>query len=80
MKYRYRGKISYTMDEHHPYVKYDKEWFKRKEYTFEDTYFFSKSYSVEDIRSLIQHDLMLVAGGGYSTNYINNIRFEIKQL
>jgi len=26
MKYRYRGKISYTMDEHHPYVKYDKEW------------------------------------------------------
>jgi len=80
MKYRYYGKISYTMDEQHPDIKYDKDWFKCKEYTFEDTYFFPDSYEMEEIKSHIKHDLMLVAGGGYNTDHIHDVRFEIKQL
>ena len=80
MKIRYNGKITYTMTENHPDWEYSKKSIKYK-YTFEDNYFFDSAiYGNEDIKNIkshIKNDLMLVAGGGYSTEHIIVDKIEI---
>lgn len=78
-KIRYKAKITFTMDEKHPDIKYVKDWTKDKEFTFDDVYEFSEDYSREEIERYIKHDLKLVAGGGYNTEHIHNVKFEIKR-
>ena len=46
---------------------------------FADYYEFSMDYTMDEIESHIKHDLMLVAGGGYNTDHIHNVNFEIRQ-
>ena len=80
MKIKYNGKIAYSIDKNHPDIKCVDGWTEDKIYTFEDTYIFEYGYyTTEEIKSHIQNDLMLVAGGGYNTKHIHNVSFEIKQ-
>ena len=48
-------------------------------YEFADYYEFSMDYTKDEIESYIKQDLKLVAGGGYDTEHIHNVNFEIRQ-
>ena len=80
MKIKYYGEISFTMDSNHPDVKCVEDWTEDKVLTFSDTYSFAYPCEKEEIESAIKHDLMLVAGGGYNTDHIHNVKFVIKQV
>ena len=79
LKYRFYGKITYTIDREHPDVRYVKDWAEDKVLEFEDHYYFGTDYTVDEVKSYIEHDLMLVAGGGYKTDHVHNVKFEIRQ-
>ena len=79
LKYRFHGKITFIMDKVHPDVKCVEDWTEDKVMKFADYYEFSTDYTKDEIESYIKHDLMLVAGGGYNTDHIHNVTFEIKQ-
>lgn len=74
---KYHGKISFTTDKDHPDVKYVEDWKEDKVLTIEDTYTFNGDYAEENIIAYIKNDLSLVAGGGYNTDHIHNVAFEI---
>lgn len=77
---RYKAKISFTVDEEHPDIGYMNDWSAEKVYTFEDTYQFNDEYSNDYMTEYIKHDLMLIAGGGYNTKHIHNVKFNIKKV
>lgn len=79
---KYNAKIYYTMDEDHPDLDYIKDWTEDKEFNFSNTYTFDdKIYGDEEIiLNHIKKDLRLVAGGGYNSEHIHNVRFEIKRI
>ena len=74
------GKITYTIDKTHPDIKCVEDYTEEKIFTFEDTYTFNGDYPMENIKAYIKNDLMLVAGGGYNTDHIHNVKFEIKRV
>lgn len=76
---KYHGKISFTIDKEHPDIEYVKDWTEEKVLTIEDTYTFNSDYAKEDIIAYIKNDLGLVAGGGYNTDHIHNVAFEIEK-
>lgn len=74
---KYDGKISFTIDKNHPdYV----DSYDGLTFTFEDTYKLNDDYTEEDAVAFIKRDLKLVAGGGYNTEHIHNVTFEIKRI
>lgn len=82
---KYYGKITYEIDKNHPDVNYVAGgWYKGKVFKYEDTYGFDERlYSPEDhyiLVNSIKKDLKLVAGGGYNTNHIHNVKFEIQRI
>lgn len=77
---KYHGKITYIIDKAHPDIKYVEDYTEEKIFTFEDTYSFNGEYSKEDVTEYIKRDLMLVAGGGYNTEHIHNVKFEINRV
>ncbi len=80
---KYYGKISYTIDVDHPDRKYVKDWTEDKVLEFDDTYTFSDYYDDcdnDEFVRYIQHDLKLVAGGGYDYEHIHNVKFDIKKI
>ena len=79
LKYRFYGKITYTIDKGHPDVKCVENWTEDKVLEFADHYTFTMDYTKDEIESYIKHDLMLVAGGGYNAEHIHNVNFEIRQ-
>lgn len=76
---KYHGKISFTIDKEHPDIKYVPDWEENKVLTIEDTYTFDGDYTKENIIAYIKNDLSLVAGGGYNTDHIHNVVFEVKK-
>ena len=76
---KYHGKISFTIDKGHPDIKYVNDWTEDKILTFADTYTFNDDYTEESIIQYIKRDLSLVAGGGYNTDHISNVTFEIEK-
>ena len=74
---KYYGKISFTIDKGHSDIKYVPDWKEGKVLTIKDTYIFDGDYTKENIIAYIKNDLSLVAGGGYSTDHIHNVEFEI---
>ena len=56
MKYRYHGKIKYTMDKEHPDVKYVDNWTEDKVFTSEDIYHIDKDdfYGEDEIIDYIK--------------------------
>jgi len=88
-KKKIRGTIRYTMDKYHPDYSCTLPVKDRdKVQEFSDTYMFdvnnprSMQYgaTMENMISYMKHDLMLVAGGGYTTAHIHNISFEFKEV
>lgn len=81
---KYNAKIYYTIDKNHPDIEYVKDWTEDKEFDFSDTYTFNDEiYENEDeemILNYIKKDLRLIAGGGYNSEHIHNVRFEIKRI
>lgn len=76
---KYHGKISFTIDKEHPDIKCVPDWEENKVLTIEDTYSFDEDYTKENVIAYIKNDLSLVAGGGYNTNHIHNVVFEIEK-
>lgn len=76
---KYNGKITFTIDKNHPDIKQVKDWMENKEFTFEDVYTFSEGIPMENIKEYIKRDLTLVAGGGYDSKHIHNLKFDIKK-
>lgn len=78
---KYYGKITYEIDENHPVASV---WCKGNVFEYEDYYEFDERlYSPEDrdvFVNYIKMDLKLVAGGGYNTNHIRNVKFEIYRI
>ena len=83
---KYYGKITYEIDENHPDVNYVAcgSWYTGKVLEYEDTYEFDERlYSSEDHNMFvifIKKDLKLIAGGGYNTDHIHNVKFEIYRM
>lgn len=80
MRQRYNAKIRFTIDKDHPDIKCVKNWTEKKKFTFEDVYIFTEDYSEEYILYHIKRDMCLVAGGGFNTAHIHNVKFDIKKL
>ena len=78
-KKKYYGEINFTMDKNHPDIKCVEDWTEDKVFTFSDTYYFPVDYEKEEITSCIKRDLKLVAGGGYNSDHIHNVKFVIVQ-
>lgn len=74
------GKISYTVDAGHPDIQYIKDWSKSKILTFDDVYTFDDCYTFEDVEGYVKNDLSLIAGGGYNSRHIHNVKFEITRV
>lgn len=79
LRRRFYGKITFTMDKEHPDIKCVENWTEDKVFEFADYYEFSMDYTKDEIESYIKQDLKLVAGGGYDTEHIHNVNFEIRQ-
>lgn len=76
VKRKFNAKINCTIDEEHPF------FWKEKEYSFSDIYEIDDRYfwTEDEILSYIKDDLALVAGGGYNTDHIHNVSFEITEI
>lgn len=80
---KYIGKIYYTMDKDHPDVRCVKDWTEDKEYSFMDEYDFAEIYDEEDTKCIVNYikkDLKLIAGGGYNSDHIHNVKFDIHKV
>jgi len=71
------AKITFTIDENHPDFKYVND--PKKELNFIDIYTDKNDYydNYEQFESMVKSDLMVIAGGGYSTDHVNNVKFDI---
>ena len=76
---KYYGKINYTIDKNHPDIQYVEGWAKDKMLNFDDTYTFDDGYTERDCINYIKRDLRLIAGGGYNSDHIHNVKFEIER-
>lgn len=67
--------IYYTMDRKHPDFQYVKD--TKKELSYMDTYIFDVGMypTKEDRERYMKSDLRLVAGGGYDSKHIHNVKF-----
>lgn len=76
--YKFKATIKYDCDSNHP----DAPGERGLEYT--NTYTFHPNFwgygEPEEMRLHMMHDLALIAGGGYTTDNIKNIKFVIKEL
>ena len=74
------GVIYFKVKKNHPDLKCLPENERDKTQVFKDTYFIDTDYFYgrDDIESYIKHDLKLVAGGGYDTNTIKNVKIDLK--
>ena len=76
--------IYYTVDRNHPDRKYMENQSTKIVRTYTNTYLFdiynprSMMYGAtkEQMESCMKSDLRLVAGGGYDSKHIHNVRFE----
>lgn len=68
MKYTFNASISYTIDA-----------CKGKRLSYSDVYHMDSDcfWSKDDMIDYIRRDLALVAGGGYDTKHIHNVKYTI---
>lgn len=68
---RLKAKINFTTKQNHP----DAKNYKGE---FSDIYTFDRNYhDIESAKSYIKNDLKLVAGGGYRTDTIKDVKISI---
>lgn len=77
---KYHGKIQFKIGLDHPDFMYVGEWEEDKVFYFEDTYSFEDDCTEESIHNYMKRDMALVAGGGYNTDNIDIVGFEIKRV
>lgn len=78
---KYKAKISYRIKKTHPDIGCVKGWTPEKVFEFEDVYTFQEGWYEPDYeKDYIKHDLRLVAGGGYTTDGIKDVKFEIQKI
>ena len=77
-----KGVINYKVKKNHPDLKYIKEDDRDKEFNFEDTYKIDTDqfWGWDHIESYIKNDLKLVAGGGYDTDTIKNVKIKLTRV
>lgn len=76
---KYKGTVSYRITEDHP----DRKHFKgdlSERLTYSDIYTFREELPKESIVNYIKYDLALIAGGGYNTDQIRDVKFTIKEV
>ena len=80
MKKVFKAKITYRVEQGHPDIECLENVNEVLE--FEDTYTMDTDnfWSVDHMIDHIKYDLALVAGGGYSTEHIGNVKFDIKRI
>lgn len=82
MKRKIKATIRYMVDKYHPEYLYIKNPEQEQEYT--DTYTFDENYfgklNRAEMETYCKHDLMLVAGGGYTAAHIHNIKFTFAEV
>lgn len=72
-----KAKIIFTVDMQHPDIEYIKD--PTKTFEYEDTYF-DTSFQFDDLEqfeSYVKSDLAIIAGGGYNSEHIHNVAYEI---
>lgn len=81
-KIKIKGEIFYKVKKNHPDLKYIPEDERDKTQVFDDVYTIdTDDFWCEDaIKSYIKHDLALVAGGGYDTDTIKNVKYKIARV
>lgn len=74
MKKTYKAVIEWRCKENHPDTDDTKTLFK-----YDDVYYIDDDYFYDDghIISYIKHDMALVAGGGYDTDTIKDVKYTI---
>lgn len=80
MKRKIKGKIFYMVDKGHPDYQHIKNPDEVQE--FDDIYILDGNYfcTLADCKHCIKRDLSLIAGGGYNTEHIHNVKFEFETL
>ena len=80
MKKVFKATITFSLESGHPEIQSVKSL--NDVLSFDDTYTMDCDYydNEEQMIDFIKHDLSLVAGGGYSTEHIWNINFDIKRI
>lgn len=79
-KVRFYGKIEYTMDDKHPDIGCVSDKSPEVLWSYEDIYNIDDIYDDEDMVRYIKNDLALIAGGGYDTEHIHNVRYDIHRI
>jgi hypothetical protein len=76
MKRIFKATINFDTKNNHPDEK------NVQGMSYDDTYTVDTDYfeSYEDAKSYIKHDLALVAGGGYETSTIKNVKYSILEV
>lgn len=74
-----KGVIKYKVKKNHPDLNYIPEDERDKEFEFCDIYKIDTDnfWGRDHIDAYIKHDLALVAGGGYDTDTIKNIKYTL---
>ena len=79
---RIKAKITFNVTENHPDAEYIKDINETLDfedvYTIDTEFFGGGSGDNESILNYIKNDLRLVAGGGYDTEHIYNVNFDIR--
>lgn len=77
---KFKAKLTCTIDRNHPDRHCVPDWTPEKELVFNDVYTFSADYSRENAKAYMIRDLSVVAGGGYNTKHIHNVKFEFEEV
>lgn len=77
-----KGTISYKMKSNHPDLQYVKPKDRDKEQVFSDVYYIETDnfFGKDHIEGYIKNDLKLVAGGGYDTDTIKDIKIKLEKV
>lgn len=80
-KREYKAVIKWHVKDTHPDYK-ECKLDTEEEYSFDDTYIIDMGYfyGEDDVISYIKRDLALVAGGGYDTEHITGVEYNINRV
>lgn len=79
MKHKYLAKITYRIDSGHPDYKYISPTKRNGILDYSDVYTIYDEY-IDRPKEYIKEDLLLIAGGGYNTNHIHDVKFDIREI
>lgn len=77
-KEQIKAMIKFRMDETHPDRYCVNGWTPEKELTFTDIYYVDEI--TDGVIEYIKNELKLIAGGGYNTDHIHNVKFTFENL